>query len=104
MPTEHSVRWYEDDRPTLPSELEFRCATQASGWEWEPCDVYGQHHYSHCLEGSVMSEPGWIQARGVFGSSDEVSGWSNIQALPEPAGLVWGVLALVALWGRRRAG
>lgn len=101
MPEQYAVRWYEDDRPVLPSELEFRCITDHTGWR--DCEVVGQTYYPHCLQGIVTSEPGYIQARGLLGGIDpETSEWSNVQTLPEPAGLIVGVLMLCMLGGRKR--
>lgn len=92
MPAEYEIGWYE---PTSP--IEFEVITDHTGWR--PIEPYGVGYLPGCNQGTVESEPGYIRARTLFGDDPTTYGSeSNIIALPEPSGLMVGLLALCALW------
>lgn len=98
MAEEHEIGWYAPNGPAA-----FEVVTDHTGWQ--PIEPYGVGHLSGCLSGYVESEPGYIRGRTLFGDDPTQYGRpGNIMALPEPSGLLVGVLALFALFGGQRRG
>lgn len=102
MPSEdYLVRWYLEDRPTLPDDTVFEYSPDAI--HWTPIEVVAQQAYPNCIEGIVTSEVGYLRAKGIITNSGATSGWSGVMALPEPSvGLSVALLLLLGLAHRRQ--
>lgn len=100
MPTEHLIRWYYDQPGGLDASFEY----SPDGNNWTPIEAYGRTYHRECYEATVTADNGYIRMPGIAAKPGLSADGHDIQVLPEPAGLVWGLLALLALRRLRGGG
>ena len=99
MPKEHTLRWFDERAGGIGAEFEF----SLDGNNWTPIEPYGRTYHRDCYEANVMTDDGDVRMPGIPAKPGLSADGHDIHVLPEPSGLAFGVLALLALRRRRRA-